>query len=73
MLWMAFKRVVVETWAVCGPPEREPPGDSEAMENMDIRFAMFDRGKASEASDVLGGQPPTVYTRCSAVDGPVSS
>jgi hypothetical protein len=40
MLWMAFRSVVVDSWAAWGPPFLGPPMDSEAMENMDILLDM---------------------------------
>jgi len=42
MLWIEFSSVVVETCADCGPAPLEPPmPDSEAIEYMDMRFAML--------------------------------
>ena len=37
MLWIEFSSVVVETWADCWPPLPA----SEAIEYMDMRFAML--------------------------------
>lgn len=44
MLWIEFSNVVDDTWD-CWPPREPPIPDSEAIEYMDMRFAMLSSGR----------------------------
>lgn len=46
MLWIELSSVVADTWDDCWPAPLEPPNpDSEAIEYMDMRFAMVPSGE----------------------------
>lgn len=43
MLWTEFSSVVAETWDCCPLPRDPPRLGSEAIEYIDMRFAMVSR------------------------------
>lgn len=77
MLWMAFRRVVVDIWVGWGPPRA-----SDAIEYMDIRLAMVGEGDALDGDNHRGlhvakwmlytglglGCRSTVESKCNKVD-----
>lgn len=58
MLWIAFSKVVVDTWEACWPAARGAPRPSEATEYMDIRafviVAVGWGGQAPRQNDCCG-------------------